>query len=120
VIEHDPRFPDRTNVSFWAETGPGRIRARIWERGVGETAASGTGACGAAIDFVERGGDSPVTVALDGGELQVAVEEDRSIALTGWAVPVFAGTLAQGAGGDAAGAPAAAAGDAGAAAEGAP
>jgi diaminopimelate epimerase len=96
AIEHDPRFPDRTNVSFWVETGPARIRARVWERGVGATAASGTGACGAAIDFVERGGDSPVTVALDGGELQVAVDEDRSVSLTGWAVPVFAGTLEEG------------------------
>jgi diaminopimelate epimerase len=120
AIEHDPRFPDRTNVSFWAETGPGRIRARIWERGVGETAASGTGACGAAVDFVDRGGDSPVTVALDGGELLVAVEEDHSIALTGWAVPVFAGTLVGDAGGGAGALAAAAAGAGGAPAEGAP
>src|SRR3954470_7947525 len=47
-IEHDARFPDRTNVSFWTELGPAEIRARIFERGVGETLSSGTGAVGAA------------------------------------------------------------------------
>jgi len=90
-IETDPRFPGRTNVSFWTELGPDRIRARIFERGVGETLSSGTGATGAAIAHVLRGGDSPVTVVLDGGELEVDVEEDLHVDLTGWAVPVFAG-----------------------------
>jgi len=92
-IETDPRFPDRTNVSFWVETGPGRIRARIWERGVGETLSSGTGACGAAVAHVARGGDSPVTVVLDGGELEAEVREDFSVLLSGWAEPVYAATL---------------------------
>jgi diaminopimelate epimerase len=92
-IEHDPRFPNRTNVSFWTELAPDRIRARIFERGVGETAASGTGACGAAVAHALRGGDSPVTVVLDGGELEVEVGEDLHIDLTGWAEPVFAGEL---------------------------
>src|SRR6478752_2678864 len=76
VIEHDPRFPNRTNVSFWAELAPDCIRARIFERGVGETASSGTGACGAAVAHALRGGDSPVTVVL-----------------AGWAEPVYAGEL---------------------------
>jgi diaminopimelate epimerase len=92
-IEGDPRFPRRTNVSFWTERSPGRIRARIFERGVGETMSSGTGATGAAVAHVLRGGDSPVTVELDGGELLVDVGEDLHIDLTGWAVPVFAGEL---------------------------
>jgi diaminopimelate epimerase len=96
AIEHDPRFPDRTNVSFWTETGPGQIRARIFERGAGETQSSGTGAIGAAVAYVLRGGDSPVTVALDGGELTVDVGEDLHIDLTGWAEPVFAGELLEG------------------------
>jgi diaminopimelate epimerase len=91
-IEHDPRFPNRTNVSFWTELAPDRIRARIFERGVGETMSSGTGATGAAVAHVLRGGDSPVTVELDGGELVVDVGEDLHIDLTGWAVPVFEGT----------------------------
>jgi diaminopimelate epimerase len=93
-IEHHELFPNRTNVSWWTTLAPGRIRARIFERGVGETAASGTGATGAAVAYVLRGGDSPVTVVLDGGELGVEVGEDLHINLTGWAVPVFRGVLA--------------------------
>jgi diaminopimelate epimerase len=92
-IESDPQFPDRTNVSWFTRLAPGVIRARIFERGVGETASSGTGACGAAILHVLRGGDSPVTVRLDGGDLEVEVGDDLHVDLTGWAVPVFAGEL---------------------------
>jgi diaminopimelate epimerase len=92
-IEHSDVFPNRTNVSWWCELERGVIRARIFERGVGETTASGTGACGAAVAYVLRGGDSPVTVRLDGGELAVEVAEDLHVDLTGWAVPVYAGTL---------------------------
>jgi diaminopimelate epimerase len=92
-IERHALFPNRTNVSWWTCVGPGRIRARIFERGVGETMSSGTGATGAAVSFVLRGGDSPVTVELDGGELQVDVEEDLHVDLTGWAVPVYAGEI---------------------------
>jgi diaminopimelate epimerase len=93
-IERHELFPNRTNVSFFTSLGPDRIRARIFERGVGETAASGTGATGAAIAFVLDGGTSPVTVVLDGGELVVTVTEDLRVALSGWAVPVFRGELA--------------------------
>jgi len=92
-IERSPLFPNRTNVSFWCATAPDAIRARIFERGVGETMSSGTGACGAAVAHVLRGGDSPVTVRLDGGELEVDVDESLHIDLTGWAVPVFAGEI---------------------------
>jgi len=93
TIEHAPLFPNRTNTSFWCELAPATIRARIFERGVGETLSSGTGACGAAIAYVLRGGDSPVTVKLDGGELLVDVDETLHVDLTGWAVPVYAGEL---------------------------
>ena len=92
-IEHDPRFPNRTNVSWFCELEPGVIRARIFERGVGETTASGTGACGAAVAHVLRGGAAPVRVVLDGGELEVEVGEDLRVHLTGWAVPVYVGEL---------------------------
>lgn len=95
AIEHHASFPNRTNVSWYAELEPGRIRARIFERGVGETSASGTGATGAAVAYVLSGGRSPVTVELDGGELVVEVGGDLHVNLTGWAVPVFAGTLAE-------------------------
>ncbi len=87
-IEHHALFPNRTNVSWYAELGPGRIRARIFERGVGETMSSGTGATGAAVAHVARGGDSPVTVELDGGELVVTVDESLHVDLAGWAEPV--------------------------------
>lgn len=92
-IERHPSFPQRTNVSFWTRTGPDAIRARIFERGVGETMSSGTGAIGAAVDSVLRGGDSPVQVELDGGTLEVDVDESLHVDLTGWAVPVYAGRL---------------------------
>jgi diaminopimelate epimerase len=94
AIERNELFPNRTNVSWFAEIAPGIIRARIFERGVGETMSSGTGASGAAIAYVLRGGDSPVTVRLDGGELTVAVGEDLHYDLTGWARPVYCGDLA--------------------------
>src|SRR5206468_10406871 len=93
-IEASELFPNRTNVSFWRADGPGEITARIFERGVGETLSSGTGASGAAVAYVLRGGDSPVTVRLDGGELVVDVEEDLHYTLSGWAVPVYRGELA--------------------------
>jgi diaminopimelate epimerase len=94
AIEHHKLFPNRTNVSFAREVAPGVVRARIFERGVGETMSSGTGAAGAAVAYVLRGGDSPVTVRLDGGELEVEVDEDLHVNLTGWAVPVYRGELA--------------------------
>jgi len=101
-IEHHQLFPNRTNVSWFAELdsdpargGRARIRARIFERGVGETSASGTGATGAAVAYVLDGGSSPVTVVLDGGELRVEVGDELEIKLSGWAVPVFRGTLAE-------------------------
>jgi diaminopimelate epimerase len=93
AIEHAPLFPNRTNVSWFCALDPAVIRARIFERGAGETTASGTGASGAAVAHVLRGGDSPVTVRLDGGDLEVDVGEDLHVDLTGWAVPVYAATL---------------------------
>ena len=92
-IEPPPLFPNRTNTSFWTRALAGAIRARIFERGVGETLSSGTGASGAAVAHVLRGGDSPVTVRLDGGELEVDVDESLHVDLTGWAVPVYRGEL---------------------------
>jgi diaminopimelate epimerase len=94
-IERNDLFPNRTNVSFWRRTGNAEIRARIFERGVGETMASGTGATGAAVAAVLRGVESPVTVVLDGGELVVELGEDMQVDMTGWARPVFAGTLSE-------------------------
>jgi diaminopimelate epimerase len=94
-LERSALFPNRTNTSFWCELGPADVRARIFERGVGETLSSGTGASGAAVAHVLRGGDSPVTVHLDGGELEVDVDEALHVDLTGWAVPVYRGELSE-------------------------
>jgi len=94
-IENAAIFPNRTNVSFWHEVAPDAIRARIFERGVGETLSSGTGASGAAVAHVLRGGDSPVTVHLDGGELTVDVDESLHVDLTGWAKPIYRGELSE-------------------------
>jgi diaminopimelate epimerase len=93
ALESHELFPNRTNVSFWRRESDSSIRARIFERGVGETMSSGTGATGAAVAAVLRGLDSPVTVHLDGGDLEVEVGEDLHVNLTGWAVPVYAGEL---------------------------
>ena len=92
-IESSELFPNRTNVSFWRRDSDAEISARIFERGVGETMSSGTGASGAAVAAVIRGLDSPVTVHLDGGDLEVDVGEDLHVDLTGWAVPVYRGEL---------------------------
>jgi diaminopimelate epimerase len=93
-IERHELFPNRTNVSWYREEAPGVIRARIFERGVGETLSSGTGASGAALAYHLAGGPAEVLVLLDGGELTVTIGEKLHVTLTGWAVPVFSGTLA--------------------------
>ncbi len=92
-IEGHELFPNRTNVSFLAIDGD-RVRARIFERGVGETLSSGTGASGAAVTARLRGSGSRVAVELDGGELEVEIGPELEVRLTGWAEPVYAGELA--------------------------
>jgi diaminopimelate epimerase len=91
-IEGHELFPNRTNVSFISVVGS-RVRARIFERGVGETLSSGTGASGAAIAAFLRGASSPITVELDGGELEVEVSGELDVRLSGWAEPICAGAL---------------------------
>jgi diaminopimelate epimerase len=100
AIEAHESFPNRTNVSWYAPAEPlaqggETIRARIFERGVGETLSSGTGATGAAVAHHLSGGPSRVTVQLDGGELEVEIGEDLRVNLTGWARPVFEGRLSE-------------------------
>jgi diaminopimelate epimerase len=89
-IENSSLFPNRTNVSFFRVDGD-RVRARIFERGVGETLASGTGASGAAVAAHLAGAPSALTVELDGGELEIEIGEQLVVRLTGWAEPVFEG-----------------------------
>ncbi len=92
AIEGHELFPNRTNVSFLCVEGS-RVRARIFERGVGETLSSGTGASGAAVTAFLRGAPSPFVVELDGGELEVEVSDDLDVRLTGWAEPICSGEL---------------------------
>jgi diaminopimelate epimerase len=91
-IEHSDLFPNRTNVSFYRADGD-RVRARIFERGVGETLSSGTGASGAAVAAHLAGAPGKLTVVLDGGELEVEVGEGLMVRLTGWAEPLLSGEL---------------------------
>jgi diaminopimelate epimerase len=91
-IEGNEIFPNRTNVSFLRIDGS-RVRARIFERGVGETLSSGTGASGAAVTAFLGGAPSPITVELDGGELVVEISDDLDVTLSGWAEQICAGEL---------------------------
>jgi diaminopimelate epimerase len=93
AIEGSSLFPNRTNVSFIDVEGS-TVRARIFERGVGETLSSGTGASGAAVAAVLRGASPPITVRLDGGELTVEVSDELDVRLTGTASPTYRGELA--------------------------
>ena len=93
-IEHDPLFPDRINVNVATIESRSRIRLRVWERGVGETLACGTGACATAIGAMRRGlTDHAVTVALPGGELAITWTEAGRITMTGPASESFRGSF---------------------------
>ena len=75
LLETHPRFPERTNVQVARIDEPGRVTARVWERGVGETAASGTSAVAVAAATHGRG---EVVVVFPGGELTVRLEDGRA------------------------------------------
>lgn len=91
IIEHDAVFPERINVNV-AAINDNAIDLRVWERGVGETRACGTGACATAVAAIrQRKLSSPVTVHLAGGSLQIAWEIDGPIIMTGSATHVFTG-----------------------------
>ena len=85
------RFPQGTNVEFASVEAPNRVRILIWERGVGPTHASGTGACASAIAAIAHGGAAKdVEVIAPGGTQRVEWRDD-GIYLTGWAEVVFDG-----------------------------
>jgi diaminopimelate epimerase len=93
-IEHDPLFPERVNVNVATITNRSHIRLRVWERGVGETRACGTGACATAIGAMRRGlVERSVTVAMAGGELRIEWSPDGRIVMTGPAVESFRGSF---------------------------
>jgi diaminopimelate epimerase len=84
-----PRFPAGTNVELAKVVTPGLVRILIWERGVGPTEASGTGACAAAVAAIRFGGAGPdVVVESPGGTQRVEWAQDGGLYLTGWAAIV--------------------------------
>ena len=94
VIETHPAFPAKTNVEFAQLVAPDHIRLRVWERGVGETLACGTGACAtlvAAVLACYTGREA--TVELPGGELRILLDTDDHVYMTGPATEVFTGTV---------------------------
>jgi diaminopimelate epimerase len=94
-LERHERFPNRANIGFMQVVGPEHIRLRVFERGVGETRACGTGACAAAVVGRRAGWLAErVTVSLPGGDLVVRWEGPGApVWLTGEAVTVFEGTV---------------------------
>jgi diaminopimelate epimerase len=91
-LEHHPHFPEGTNVEFARVESTGLVRILIWERGVGPTLASGTGACASAVAAAAFGGASrDVQVTSPGGTQRVEWLDD-GLFLTGWARVIAAGT----------------------------
>ncbi|MEM9812225.1 MAG: diaminopimelate epimerase, partial [Pseudomonadota bacterium] len=87
-VEHDPLFPDRTNVEFVSVAAPDRLRMRVWERGGMVTQACGSGACAAVVAAARRGlTGRTVSVDLDGGTLGIDWRED-GVWMTGGATMV--------------------------------
>ena len=94
VIESNPIFPNRTNVEFVQIIDKNNIRVRVWERGVGETFACGTGACAAVVASGLNGyTDEIVNVSLPGGKLKIEWGKDNHIYMQGPSTTVFEGKL---------------------------
>ncbi|NGZ87579.1 diaminopimelate epimerase [Duganella aceris] len=95
LIEHHARFPNRVNAGFMQVVDRHHVRLRVFERGVGETLACGTGACAAAVAGIRRGLlDSPVRVDARGGQLSISwAGAGQPVWLTGPAVTVFEGEI---------------------------
>jgi diaminopimelate epimerase len=93
-LEVNGRFPERTNVQLVRIDGPHEVTVAVWERGVGETSASGSSAVAAASAAIANGWcESPVTVHLPGGDLLVELDEDVQLTLVGPAEEICAGEL---------------------------
>ena len=94
LIENHDLFPNRVNAEFIEPIDQHTIRMRVWERGAHETAACGTGACAASVAAVRlKIVETPVTVKLNGGDLEVDWLPGEEIFMTGPAVEVFEGDV---------------------------
>jgi diaminopimelate epimerase len=92
-FEHDPLFPERTNVQFAHVMGENRLRMRVWERGVGVTLASGSSSCATAVAAARLGlTGRRVEIQLDGGLIFIDWRED-GVWMTGATMHVFDGVL---------------------------
>ena len=92
-FEHDPLFPERTNVQFAHVLGENRLRMRVWERGVGVTLASGSSSCATAVAAARLGLTGPkVEIQPDGGSIHIDWRED-GVWMTGATMHVFDGQL---------------------------
>ena len=96
MIESHPQFPERVNAGFMEILSPEQVVLRVYERGVGETKACGTGACAAVVSGIQRGLLArEVKVTLPGGDLLIAwPDDDSSVWMTGPATHVFDGEIA--------------------------
>jgi diaminopimelate epimerase len=93
-LEVNERFPDRTNVQLVGVDGNNELTVLVWERGAGETSASGSSAVAAAAAAVTNGWrESPVTVRMPGGELRVELDEQNRITLVGPAEEICDGDV---------------------------
>ncbi len=93
-IERHQRFPERTNVQLVRVDGPNELTVLVWERGAGETSASGSSAVAAAAAAVANGWcESPVAVSMPGGELRVELDDEARITLVGPAEEICEGEL---------------------------
>ncbi len=93
-LESHDAFPNRSNIEFISIDDVNQISMRVWERGVGETLACGTGACASAVSSIVAGfTESPVTVNLPGGNLTIEVDDDLGVHMTGEARRVFSGVI---------------------------
>jgi diaminopimelate epimerase len=93
-FEHHSRFPQRTNTEFVQVLSPREAKMRVWERGSGETAACGTGACAAAVAAALTGRtERRVRIHLLGGDLDIEWRDDGHVMMRGEAVEVFTGEI---------------------------
>jgi diaminopimelate epimerase len=94
ALEHHEAFPEGTNVEFAQVAAPDRVNILIWERGVGPTKASGTGACAAAVAAAAFGGAGRDVQVQSPGGTQRVEWRDEGLFLTGWAEVILAGEWA--------------------------
>ena len=96
LIEHDSRFPNRTNIQFMQVLDRHNIKIEIWERGAGYTLSSGTSSCAAAAAAFRMGlCDSEITVHMPGGDIGVSINDDFSLRITGPVTKVIEGVISE-------------------------